>query len=193
MFLYSRLCEALTWGQFNSCALVQFCSPGLCSFRQTGVVVGSRNKHLVLASFMALLSFYPSCLHTSLIVHSTNKDRFPAPRVQQSHIFLSAASIFVPVYHKFWSLGGPETLYCTLFCRKDLSFMAVGYKRLFPSSFASPGKFGGCDCYQWALLGKSRSWSAFSLIHESLRFGYGLVLILSPFWLVLFIGINVSY
>lgn len=101
MFLYSRLCEALTWGQFNSCALVQFCSPGLCSFRQTGVVVGSRNKHLVLASFMALLSFYPSCLHTSLIVHSTNKDRFPAPRVQQSHIFLSAASIFVPVYHKF--------------------------------------------------------------------------------------------
>ena len=69
----------------------------------------------------------------------------------------------------------------------------MGYKRLFPSSFASPGKFGGCDCYQWALLGKSRSWSAFSLINESLRFGYGLVLILSPFWLVLFIGINVSY
>lgn len=69
----------------------------------------------------------------------------------------------------------------------------MGYKRLFPSSFASPGKFDGCDCYQWALLGKSRSCSAFSLIHESLLFGHGLVLILSPFWLVLFIGINVSY
>lgn len=142
---------------------------------------------------MALLSFCPSCLHTIPIVHSANKERTAAPRALQSHIFLSAASIFVLVYHKFWSLGGPETLYCTLFCRKDLSFIAVAYKRLFPSSFASPGKFDGCDCYQGALLGKPRSWSAFNLIHESLLFGYGLVLILSPFWLVLFIGINVSY
>ena len=51
-------------------------------------------------------------------------------------------------------------------------------KGFLPSPSASPGKFDGCDRYQWALLGKPRPCSAFSLSHDSFRFGYGLVLIL---------------
>ena len=59
-------------------------------------------------------------------------------------------------------------------------------KGFLPSPSASPGKFDGCDRYQWALLGKPRPCSAFSLSRDSFRFGYGLVLILSPSgWLCL--------
>lgn len=144
-----------------------------CSFRSALPVMSHSDRQTLAAaetstlflplSWLFFHSVQVACTQAPQYTVRTKK-RTAAPRAQQSHIFLSAASIFAPVYHKFWSLGGPETLYCTLFCRKDLSFIAVGYKRLFPSSFASPGKFDGCDCYQGALLGKSRSWSAFSLI-----------------------------
>lgn len=151
----------------------------------------NRGKPIIFASFMTLvISFCPSWLHTSPVPHSAKKDRIPAPRVQQPHIFLSAASIFVPVYHEFWSLVSPETLYCVLFCRKHLGFMAVGYKRFPPlPPLLLPGNLMGVTitdepCWENPGQAQLSAW-AMTLLCPGPNF--------VPLWLALFIGINISY
>lgn len=140
------------------------------------------------------ISFFPSWLHTNPVPHRASKARIPAPRVQQPHIFLSAASILVPVHHEFWSPGGPETLYCLLFCRKDLGFTAVGYKRFFflPLPLLFPGNLMGVTVIVEP-AGKVQAVASFQpepwCFHFWLLPGPNSV----PLWLTLFIGINVSY
>lgn len=168
-----------------------FCSWVVSHLSKTPIGT-NRSNPIIFASLTTLvISSCPSWLHTNPVTHSASKDRIPAPRVQQSHIFLYAASIFVPVYHAFWSLKH-FTVHCLvgktwvlwLWVIKGFSFPLHCFSREIEWVWLLPMSSAG-NIQATTVNFQPQPW----LFPFWLLPGPNFV----PLWLALFIGINVSY